>query len=249
MAEHGGEATIPPSGHVALEATKRIRHEVLLFGVVVAALLAGAAMFGTPVLEQLRWPLVVILGLVLITYLVLRMSRRVEATTVMRTPSAAEQATPFDKMALPVEARVAVASDIAELRRTRNLRGLEKLENGLAPHRLPNGVYGFTVPWAITGEPGHIAQFTSSLGLQRSAGGTVVMEVHKLSEDDLWVVGYVSDDARLNLQGPPAQDRELMFFPRAWGNFTNLVAIPVSRIIGASMRDVEDAYVLDLRVR
>ncbi|HUU37731.1 MAG TPA: hypothetical protein VMW46_05945 [Candidatus Desulfaltia sp.] len=55
---------------IILEALRGIKSEILLYGVVVAALLIGTAALGIEILKELKWPLVVVFTLALLAYFV-----------------------------------------------------------------------------------------------------------------------------------------------------------------------------------
>lgn len=57
-----------PYIEVILEAIKRIRNEILLYGIVIAVLFVSSAYFGIEVLREVKWPLIVILTIALIAY-------------------------------------------------------------------------------------------------------------------------------------------------------------------------------------
>ncbi len=53
---------------IVVEALKGIRSEILLYAVVVAALLVGSASFGLEVLNEVKWPLILIFTIALFAY-------------------------------------------------------------------------------------------------------------------------------------------------------------------------------------
>jgi uncharacterized membrane protein len=55
-------------GDIILEALRGIKSEILLYAVVVAALLIGTAALGIEILNELKWPLVVVFTVALLAY-------------------------------------------------------------------------------------------------------------------------------------------------------------------------------------
>lgn len=53
---------------IVIEALKGIRSEILLYAVAVAALLVGSASFGLEVLNEVKWPLILIFTVALFAY-------------------------------------------------------------------------------------------------------------------------------------------------------------------------------------
>jgi len=119
-----------------------------------------------------------------------------------------------------------------ELRKAHSVRELHLLEEGLLlSSNLPNGVYGFVTPWAIT------TQAKNRLVPARRRGGTAVLEVHKVKDGDVHIVGFVSRVKRDQLTGPTPKDGiELMLFTEPYNEFIELVSIPLNRIDKAENR-------------
>ncbi len=53
---------------IIIEALKGIKSEILLYAVAVAALLVGSAFLGLEVLNEVKWPLILIFTMALIAY-------------------------------------------------------------------------------------------------------------------------------------------------------------------------------------
>ena len=121
------------------------------------------------------------------------------------------------------------------LRKQHKVRRLEERENGLPISALPKGVYGFDIPWANP---------SRDRTLSRDSGGTAVLEVHKLRNGSVMLVGFVSKEDASKLAGSTV---EVQLFPSPWEGATRLVAIPVQRITEFSHRS-EFRDVLDLKL-
>ena len=152
-----------------------------------------------------------------------------------------------------LESLTFLTSDSQEsLRGITGVRELQPLENDLDIKRLPNGVYGFTVPWIINTNSTGVVGGTGfdRISLQKSGGGTAVMEIHKAEAGDIYVVGYVSESDLMRLIDPSRRtELEVMLFFEAFREFARPVAIPASRIQRSTNRSVEGRYVNDLLVR
>jgi hypothetical protein len=148
-------------------------------------------------------------------------------------------------------AAIVAAESVQDLRRLNGVRALRPLENDLSLRELPPGVYGFTVPWIINSDPTGIVGGTgiNRITLEESSGGTSVMEIHKRGDDQVYVVGYVSETDLIRLQDPSrATNADVALFFAPFREFSIPVAIPVSRIQKSRNRSVADQYVDDLSV-
>jgi hypothetical protein len=134
---------------------------------------------------------------------------------------------------------VSVAASAEELRSQHELRALLPEENMLPVSRLPSGVYGFTVPWAIT----------DVNALSKEEGGTVVLEIHKL-DSGLRAVGFLSRDDVVDLRDPSrthALELTLSMFPTPTRPCA--VSIPLSTVQYLRHRETEGIDVIDMMVK
>lgn len=126
-----------------------------------------------------------------------------------------------------------VRDSAARIREATGVRELRPREEDLGIVRLPNGVFGFTVPWMFNTDPSGVVGGTGldRISLHKAAGGTAVMEVHKSSSGENFVLVYVSEETLIRLQDQSrtvALDATLFFAPYE-GN-SHPVAIPTGRI-------------------
>jgi len=129
------------------------------------------------------------------------------------------------------------------MRTVTGVRSLRKLESDLELSRLPEGVYGFTVPWQVGPDANH-------LGLQQSPHGTVVAEIHKSTNGESYVVGYISESDLVRLQDPSRRTAtEITMFFSPYREFSLPVAIPFSRIEKSNHRSIGNQYVNDLSIQ
>jgi len=150
---------------------------------------------------------------------------------------------------------IETAKSIEDLRRKNDVRSLTPLENDLLLTILPNGVYGYTVPWLINTNRIGIVGGTGvdKISLKQRAGGTAVMEVHKSSKGDIYILGFVSQDLIIYLQNPTRKTNlviTLFFAP--YKNYNMAVAIPTNRIVQSDNRSIDDEgymYINDMTIR
>ena len=147
-------------------------------------------------------------------------------------PKASESQSPESEIVL--ESQKALQS----LRKKNNVRPLHDLENGLDLSKLPNGIFGFYIPWA---------DFNSDITLDQHSGGTAVVEFHKLLNGQLVIVGFVSQENILRLQATTT-NVSIKFFPEPWEEAHTIIAIPVDRVLSKDDRTFQSGYVLDLMV-
>ena len=135
----------------------------------------------------------------------------------------------------PAEVEASPDGKRENMRRAHRVTPVAGLEVGAPVARLPPGVYGFTVPWAIddlraTGEWG--------LGLDSSPGGTAQLEVHKLTDGAITLVVYASEEIAFRLR-----DRswcgDAFLYPNTWPGATEIVAVDVRRVSEFHQRPFE----------
>ena len=103
------------------------------------------------------------------------------------------------------DAGIVVLGDSVEAIRVKNeVRPLNIAEEGKAFSDLPNGVYGYEAPWLLKDLN------VDSSRLSESRGGTVVVEVHKSSEGEPFVVGFISTEHRDNLIDEERQNDQVL---------------------------------------
>ncbi len=143
----------------------------------------------------------------------------------------------------------------ADLREANGVRQLEPLENDLPLHALPNGVYGFTVPWIINTDSTGVVGGTGAdrISLNRSSFGTLQMEVHKAADGSVYIVGFVSSQDYENFISAKEGEKltfTLLFKPYLDSNIP--LAVPLDSIIFSDNRTIETNtdhfYANDLQV-
>jgi len=126
---------------------------------------------------------------------------------ILRGP--VENTSPISRSSVPI----LYGKSYSDLRQKNGVRELHHIENELNITRLPNGVYGFTIPMGI-GSRGGVGT------LSRSAGGTACMEIHKNQNGDLFVSGFVSEDAFIQLQDTAGNSKvEIILFVEKYEGF------------------------------
>ncbi len=163
----------------------------------------------------------------------------------------AEVTTPTPRPITPT----AAPSPLSGLREEHRVRELDPFENDLPITQLPNGVYGYTVPWILNTDPTGVVGGTgvSRINLNRSSFGTLVMEVHKTSDGTIYIVGFVTPDIETQLaESPEGTELEFTLLFAAHEDYNRPVAIPVESILYSDNRHIDLGrdfiYANDLRV-
>lgn len=138
--------------------------------------------------------------------------------------------------------KIISAKTIEELRNINGVSELEPLEVGVLLTELPNGIYGFEVPWMINSNPVGVVGGTGveKINLSRTRGGTSEMEVHKSSDGTIYIVGYLPSSVMIQVQKQTRKDPIpiILFLGPATDRVP--IAIPMQRIINSKNRHAED---------
>jgi hypothetical protein len=114
-------------------------------------------------------------------------------------------------------AEIIARNDLEQLRTDRGLRAVEAAGEGSVAAQQPNGIYGFTYA------PG---EATIPLFAKKTWHS---FEVHKLKDGTLYLVGFVTPvEAELVRK---AGSGDVVLFPDVWENSTELVSVPLARIV------------------
>jgi hypothetical protein len=131
-------------------------------------------------------------------------------------------------------------------------RFVEPLEEDVLIGELPNGIYGYTVPWLLSSNPDGVVGGTGvdkiSLG---ERGGTAVLEIHKTPEGEIYFIGCARIADEENFRDPSLRKRPfkatVTFEPVE--EFSLAVAIPVARVVVYKDRSVRRyGYIADLEL-
>jgi hypothetical protein len=134
----------------------------------------------------------------------------------------------------------------------RRHRFVEPLEEGVPLADLPNGIYGYTVPWLLSSNPDGVVGGTGvdkiSLGEQ---GGTAVLEIHKTAEGEIYFMACARRADEENFRDQSLRKRPfkatVAFEPVQ--EFILSVAIPVARVVVYTDRSVRlYGYIADLEL-
>lgn len=138
-----------------------------------------------------------------------------------------------------------------DIRRETGVRELLPLENDNEISRLPNGVFGYTTPWALNG-----LIFLDNIQLQqdRSYFGNILVEIHKISQDKAIVLVYITQSTLARLQDPNREEplHEHAFIEK-YKEHDQLVGLPLPRLImwdsrSAKFNDKEMRFV-EIKIR
>jgi hypothetical protein len=134
-------------------------------------------------------------------------------------------------------------TSIEKIRVAHGVRPLLPLESNKKTEQLPAGVYGYITPWTLNGAP------DISLKLQRSKGGTSVVEIHKSMSGVLFVIGFIAQSSLIQLEDPSRTDPiDMHIFFDLYEEYIHPVAIPLNRIIHADNRTIEGVDECDMRI-
>lgn len=154
------------------------------------------------------------------------------------------------KVASATEETGAVLADasVEAIRKQGRVRPMLAEENELPLGELPDGIYGFTVPWAIEPLRTHRSNY-DHLPLSSEGGGTAVAELHKHAGGGIALVGYLTADEVVALRNPYRNTR-LDVVLRLEPDTTRMaVSIPLGLITSARNRHLGSSYVLDLGLK
>jgi len=146
-----------------------------------------------------------------------------------------------------------VGESTDEIRNLNGVRELQPLEDDLDIARLPNGVFGFIPPWSITtrrlGAGGDAGG--ERISLHKTNNGATLVELHKSSRGEIFVLAYVTEDILTRLQNPTREDPldATLFFAPYKGN-DRLIGIPTRRLVAWEERSPSEiGDIADIRVR
>ncbi len=146
---------------------------------------------------------------------------------------------------------ILTAETLERLRERTGVHPMSARDNDRHLSRLPNGVFGYAVPWIINSDSTGVVGGTGveRLSLGDKPGGTLVMEVHKAASGVIYIVGYTDRRHATLLEQPQgAMKLEIELFFSPYEEFDAPVAIPVERIMLSQNRSVDRAYVNDMEV-
>jgi hypothetical protein len=134
----------------------------------------------------------------------------------------------------PGQNSILLANSLEDLRNYNGVHEIHWLDEDRDLNQLPDGIYGYTVPWMLNSDPSNVVGGTgiNKISLIREPGGTRVMEVHRTAKGQIYVVGYMSDAeiGRLN-SAVPGSAFSTMLFMSPLHDFTRLVGVPAERIL------------------
>lgn len=146
---------------------------------------------------------------------------------------------------------IITAETVERLRELTGVHPLGERDSGRPLSRLPNGVYGYTVPWMINTDGSGVVGGTGveKITLHPGSGGTGVMEIHKAGSGGIYVVGYTDQPRIAQMVAPgDATKVEIELFFAPFEEFDTPLAIPVERIMSSTNRSVSHEYVNDMEI-
>jgi hypothetical protein len=124
-----------------------------------------------------------------------------------------------------------------KLRNERHLRPLPDVDNDRPLSELPAGVYGFIPPWTADDQ---------DVTVSKDSKGTATLEIHKLGDGAVHLVGFVSEAGAGTLKSD--KSGTIMLFPLPWEEATTLAAVPMSRVESLKDRSFREAHVIDIKL-
>ena len=109
------------------------------------------------------------------------------------------------------------AAELEQLRSERGLRAISKEEEGSDIYRLPNGVFGFSYAPGLKEVPIYSKQHYHGF------------EIHRLSNGEVHVVGFVTADETTQLTAAK-QAVQAAIFPERWSSSTEVVSVAATRL-------------------
>ncbi len=145
-----------------------------------------------------------------------------------------------------------IKTSVEEIREETKVIGLAPLEEGVEILKIPNGRFGYTVPWVIRDDGNTVVGGTGvdRVTLSSSGGGTAVMEVHKDHMGNVHIIAFVNDQLQLDLHNCDGEKEitGIIAFS-CHEDFPHVVAIPVDRILNYSDRHVSKYdYIADITI-
>ena len=128
------------------------------------------------------------------------------------------------------------------LRSKHEVRPLAEIENELQLEKIPRGTYGFMFASHFDFERDRIPVLTEDMA------GPGMIEIRKLGDGRVTLLGFVSQEAALKIQ-TNLEATEILFFTDEWEEARTYVSIPLSRVTESNSRIFRKAYVIDLKIK
>lgn len=152
-----------------------------------------------------------------------------------RTPSVAvTKPTPVQP---PPNAKVfgVFAKNVQELRKSNNVKPIKEVESGKMLSEIPAGSYGFAGEAYIGGALQ--SSGINALELQPQAP-LDWFELHKLSDGQIDLVGYVGPETLENVRLGLSQGEAITFYSDEWSDAANVVAVPLTKFVCSRARSI-----------
>lgn len=141
----------------------------------------------------------------------------------------------------PENTRIICVESLEEIRLTTGVRPILDIEEGLSINQLPNGIYGYAVPWILNTDPVGVVGGTGvdKMSLSRRSFGTAEMEIHKATDGAIYIVGFACRADIIRLQNPSRNDpAHAMIFFGPHEEFSQALAIPASHLKEFKFRSI-----------
>jgi len=140
-----------------------------------------------------------------------------------------------------------------EIRLRHSVRKLRELEHGLPIGEVPNGVYGFAFPNEVEfllrerddGNASWMQYKHAALAPNQEYSSRI--EIHKLQDGTLSVVGFLSE-ADLQLLESPNADGRVILYQKPWEEARAVASVPLARIRTMRNRPFRDWTLYELKI-
>jgi hypothetical protein len=138
---------------------------------------------------------------------------------------------------------------LVEIRNSEKVRDLTPLETGRNISETPTGTYFFVSSFFMAFPDGNIKSMLKNCRVNSYKKDIDYFEIHKRSENQIILLGYVSDETGALLSNEANRERrEIVLFPSLQKNFQNLVMIPINRISKSNYREINSPETGDIEV-
>jgi hypothetical protein len=132
------------------------------------------------------------------------------------------------------------AATIQDMRRDHNVNLIAQVESEKTVDEIPPNSYSFA----------YVSGFTHELPLTITSKGSVTLvEIHKLHDGSVSVIGYVGPETLIRLREGIAPSETFTFYSGSLKEAANIIAIPQSRFRCNRTRDVDKVVALDCNVK
>lgn len=155
------------------------------------------------------------------------------------SPSVNAQLPPISLQIQPDVSVKNLDSVIKSLRVSRQLRAIAPLESGKSIEETPSGTFFYMPRGYLRHSEGELEEALKREGVETMKSVNSSFEVHKLSEDKIELIAFVSKDIAQSISRLDGKSKkEVVLSATPWEDNTTMVILPVNRLIVAKRRDI-----------